>query len=128
MAPFDKVMQNVAESLYGDERLRSNLADDEAKIVLDWALGRITARVKAARDESTARQLAQNELARVRPVLTAINSLAKKPGPLRLADAAAAIEPSLAAQQLSRAEIIELLTLIADKIWLARSTPPAKAR
>ncbi len=128
MVPFDQVIQSTAENLFGDERLRSNLADDEAKIVLDWALGRITARVKTARDEATARLIAQNELARVRPVLAAINSLAKKPGTPRLADAVAAVEPSVAVgQPLSRAEIMTLLTLIADKVWQARANPSVKS-
>jgi hypothetical protein len=126
VAPFDKIIQNAAENLYGDERLRSNLADDEAKIVLDWALGRISAQVNAAHDEAAAKLAAQKELARVRPVIAAINALAKKPGTPRLADAVAAVESSLAAPPLSRAETMALLTAIADKLWQARSKPPTK--
>ncbi len=127
MAPFDKVVQNAAENLYEDERLRSNLTDDEAKIVLDWALGRISGQVNAARDEPAAKLAAQKELARVRPVVAAINALAKKPGPPRLAAAVAAVEPILSAgQPLSRAETMALLMTIADQIWQARSKPSSK--
>ncbi len=122
MAPYDKIVEGVAENLTGDERLRSNLTDDEAKIVLDWALGRIRSRVEDAHDETNARQLVQNELARVRPVLQAINSFAKKPGTPRLADAVTAVESSLSAgKPLTRAETFGLLTGIVDTIWLLRS-------
>jgi hypothetical protein len=127
VAPFDKITQNAAENLYGDERLRANLADDEAKIVLDWALGRISAQVNTAHDEAAAKLAAQKELARVRPIVAAINALGKKPGTPRLADAVAAIEPSLAASKpLSRAETMALLTAIADKMWQVRPSSSSK--
>ncbi len=127
MGKFDKVVQNAAENLYGDERLRSNLTDDEAKLVLDWALGRITAQVEAARDEATAKLVAQKELTRVRPTLTAINTLARKSGPLRLADAVAALEMSLAAgKPLTREETLTLLTALSDKLWQLRASPQSK--
>lgn len=127
MTPFDKITQNAAENLYGDERLRSNLTDDEAKTVLDWALGRISAQVNAAHDEAAAKLAAQKELARVRPVVAAINAFGKKPGTPRLADGVASVESSLAAgKPLSRAETMALLTAIADKLWQLRSNPPTK--
>ncbi len=127
MAPFDKIVQKAAENLLGDERLRSNLTDEEAKISLDWALERIRTQVSTARDEASARSVAQKQLARVRPVLLAINALGKKPGTPGLAGALAALEPSLVAgQPLSRAETIALLTTLADRLWQIRATPPTE--
>ncbi len=127
VASYDKIVQSVAENLTGDERLRSNLTDEEAAIVLDWVLGRISAQVQGARDETNARQLVQNELAHVRPVLLAINVLAEKPSTPRLADAITAVEASLSAgKPLTRPEIFALLTIIIDRIWQVRSQTPTK--
>ena len=80
MATFDKIIQSAAENLYGDERLRSNLTDDEGKIVLDWALGRISVQVNAAHHEVAAKLAAQKELARVRPVVAALNASIRQAG------------------------------------------------
>lgn len=123
MGAFDRVVQGVAESLYGDERLRSNLTDDEAKVVLDWALARVSERVATAKDESSARKAAQDALARVRPVIAALSDLGKKSGPMRLSDAVTAIEPVLqAGQPFSRAEILTLATTLAQAAMQLRGS------
>ena len=120
--PFEKIVQRVAEPLYEDEQLRSNLADDEAKVVLDWASRWIEEQTSAAKDESSAKQLAQRALARVRPIISAINALAAQPGELRLSDAVAALEPLLAGnQKLSRPQVFGLLTILAGATWRVQS-------
>jgi hypothetical protein len=120
--PFEKIIQRVAESLYEDEQLRSNLADDEARVVLDWAAHSIEEQVISAKDESSAKQLAQRALARVRPVISAINVFAAQPGELRLSDAVAALEPLLAGnQKLSRPQVFGLVTILVGATWRVQS-------
>ncbi|MBI3914308.1 MAG: hypothetical protein HY327_09020 [Chloroflexi bacterium] len=72
------ILQSVAEQLMEDERLRSHLDDDEAKIVLDWAMAWLGAQVNAAADAPAAAQIASAELARVRDALKAMNVAAKE--------------------------------------------------
>lgn len=122
MAQFDTIIQNASESLLEDERLRSNLTDSEAKVVLDWALEWISAQVNAARDEASAKQIAQSELVRVRQIMSTINALAKQPGPLHLADAVAALDALLQANRvLTREEIFSLLTALTSALWQMRA-------
>ncbi len=122
MAQFDKIVQGVAEKLLEDERLRSNLADGEAKIVLDWALGWIGAQVNAARDEAAARQIAQSEFERVRQVMGGLNTFAKKSGPLRLANGVTALAAYLetTGSALSREQVLTLLTTLMSAAWQMR--------
>jgi len=116
--PFEKIIQRATEPLYGDEQLRSNLADEEARVVLDWAARWIEEQVGLAKDESSAKRVAQRALARVRPVIGAINVLAAQPGELRLSDGVAALEPLLAGnQKLSRPQVFGLLTILAGATW-----------
>ena len=120
--PFEKIIQRVAEPLYEDEQLRSNLADDEAKVVLDWAVHWIEEQMGPAKDESSAKQSAQRALARVRPVIRAINALAAQPGELRLSDAVAVLEPLLAGnQKLSRPQVLGLVTILVSATWRVQS-------
>jgi hypothetical protein len=112
MPSFDKMIQNAAEKLYGDERLRSNLTDNEAKVVMDWAMGWITEQVNAARDGTSAEQIAQTEMARVRQTVNGWNALAAKDATPRLADAIAAIDAGSvqASAALTREEVLALAT------------------
>jgi hypothetical protein len=120
--PFDKIIQNVAGSLYEDEQLRSNLTDSEAIVVLDWAAQWIEEQVGLAKDETSAKQVAQRALARVRPVISAINALAAQPGEVRLADWVAALEPSLKnGQTVTRIQVFKLLTILASATWRVQS-------
>lgn len=122
MGKFDKVIESVSECLYGDERLRSNLTDGEAKIVLTWAQNWIGERINTARDEAMAKQIAQNELARVQPTLLAINALAKKPGVPRLSDAVSALDPTLkGGKPLTREETFGTLTALTGAVWKMRA-------
>ena len=120
--PFEKTIQRTTEPLYEDEQLRSNLADDEARVVLDWAARWIEEQVGLAKDETSARQVAQRALARVRPVINAINALAAQPGEFRLSNAVAAIEPALKFEQkVPRTQVFELLTILASALWRVQS-------
>jgi hypothetical protein len=123
MASFDKVVQNAAEKLLGDERLRSNLTDPEAKIVLDWALTRLKAQTNSAKDEAGAMQVASSEMTRIRAMLNAINAIAKSATP-RLAEGVASIEPSLqGGKPFTRQEIMVLLTMLINTAWQMHDQP-----
>ena len=126
---FEKIIQRVTEPLYEDEQLRSNLTDDEAKVVLDWATQWIQEQVGPAKDEASAKQIAQRALVRVRPVISAINALAAQPGELRLSDAVAVLEPVLAGnQKLSRPQVFGLLTILAGATWRVQSEDAKRNR
>ncbi len=122
MAKYDRVAKRAAESLLEDERLRSNLTDEEAKILLDWALEWLSAQIKKARSESAATQVAKTELGRVRQVIGAVNALAKTASPMTLSQAIAAVEPQLQdGKPFSPDEVLTLVTLLANEVWLARA-------
>jgi hypothetical protein len=126
VAQLDKVIRNAAESLYGDERLRAHLTDSEAQVVLGWAESWVTERlnsqVAAASTEVAAKKIADSELARVRQVAVALNSLAQKPGTIRLADAVAAFEaPLTGGKAFTREEVLSLLTMITSAAWKMRA-------
>jgi len=70
---YKKIVQGVAERLMEDERLRANLSDDEANLVINWAVGWLESQVAQASDEASARQVAQAEAARLRPAMLKIN-------------------------------------------------------
>jgi hypothetical protein len=122
MPSFDKIVQNASESLLEDECLRSNLTDSEAKVVMDWAMGWIAEQVKAARDEASARQIAQAEVARVRQTAVALNALAAKNATPRLADALAAMDSggAKASATLTREQVLTLATAFARTLWTLR--------
>jgi len=123
MAQFDKIIQNAMERLYEDERLRSNLTDSEAKIILDWATGWMTEQASRARNEAAAKQIAQNELARVRQTANALNALAAKDATPRLADVLAAIDAgsAQASATLTREQVLSLATTLASALWTLRA-------
>lgn len=75
MTSYNDVMESAAEKLSGDERLRSNLTDDEFNPILDWAIAWLDEKMAKASDGTAARQIAQNELKRIELAMTAINDL-----------------------------------------------------
>jgi hypothetical protein len=122
MGKFDKVMASISECLYGDERLRSNLTDSESKIILMWAENWIRERTNMARDETMAKQIAQNELTRACQVLQTINALAKNPGAPRLTDAVGALDAALkGGKPLTREETFGALTALTGAVWKMRA-------
>lgn len=105
----DAILQGVAEQLMEDERLRSNLDDDQAKIVLDWALAWMGAQINAAPDAPAAEQIARAELARVRDALRAVNALARAK-PAAMPKILAALREAQPSQQLpSPAQLMAML-------------------
>jgi alkylhydroperoxidase family enzyme len=127
MATFDKVVSKAAENLLGDERLRSNLTDDEAQVAMDWALARVKAQANAAKDEAGANKVTQGELARVRAVLSSVNQLLAKPGTPRLSDTVAAVETLLqSGKPFNRQEIIKLVTALAGAAASLRDNPTTR--
>lgn len=122
MGQFDPIIQRTTEKLYEDERLRSHLTDDEAKVVLGWAEQWITAQVSTVKDTTQATQIAQNEYARVRQSVGTMNTLAAKPGALNLGDAVKALQlrmqPQTQAQGAQpRETVFKILTELLTKTW-----------
>lgn len=118
MELIQAVIQRTVEKLYEDEQLRSNLSDDEAKVVLGWAEDWLTAQISAADDENRARQIAQYEWTRVRHAVSTMNALAEQPGALRLSEAVAAFEPQMqVASILPRERVFKLLTQFIATMW-----------
>ncbi len=75
MGSYESIVESAAEKLIEDERLRSNLTDDEANAVVDWAIAWLDGRASAAPDAESAGQVVQAELGRVRPAMQKINDL-----------------------------------------------------
>jgi hypothetical protein len=123
MELVEAIIQRTVEKLYEDEHLRSNLNDDEAKVVLGWAEDWLTAQIGAAEDENRARQIAQNEWARVRHAVSTMNALAAQPGALRLSEAVAAFEPQMQGTATwPRTTVLQLLTEFITTLWRTERT------
>ena len=121
MQKYEQAVRSATESLYEDERLRSNLKDTEAKIVLDWAASWVAGQVNAARDEASAKQIAHNELARVRQIASSLNALAAKDATPRLDEVMAAISSSApVSSALTREQVLSLATLFTTAVWRIR--------
>ncbi|MGB8646874.1 MAG: hypothetical protein WCF84_16660 [Anaerolineae bacterium] len=118
--PISRIAERASESLYEDERLRSNLTDAQAVIVLKWAEEWLTRRINSAHDEATAQQVAQTEGKRVRAAVAAINALGQDKD-MTLAQAVVTLEPVLTAgKPFSRDELLTLLTSLVSPAWNMR--------
>ncbi len=127
MASFDKVVSSAAENLLGDERLRSNLTDDVAKVAMDWALARVQAQASTAKDEATAKQNVQGELTRVRPILIAVNQVFAKQAAPNVADVVAALKPLLQTNKaFALPEVIRLASALASAAAPIRNKPTTR--
>ena len=78
MSKYENIVQGAAEKLLEDERLRANLTDDEVNILVNWAIGWLDERVSAAPDDASARQIAQTEMARLRPSMQEISAMLRE--------------------------------------------------
>ncbi len=122
MAASERIAENAVESLYGDERLRSNLTDAEANIVLKWATDWLAEHVSAASDDATAEKVAKTETARVRSAVSALNALGKQTADLKFAPAVSTLEPILrGSKPFTREEIFSLLTALTSAAWNLRA-------
>ena len=72
---FEDVIEGVAEKLSGDERLRSNLTDDEFNPILDWAIAGLEKKTAKAKDKAAAQKIAAKELKRIESAMKGINDL-----------------------------------------------------
>ncbi len=127
MAAYDKVVSSAAENLFGDERLRSNLTDEVAKVAMDWALARVQAQASSAKDEATAKQNVQTELARVRPVLVAVNQVFARQAAPNVADVVAALRPLLQSNRaFALSDIVGFATALASAATPLRSKPASR--
>jgi len=120
MGVHDKIIQGAAERLMEDERLRTNLADDEAKQLMDWALAWLEARVFKASNEAMARQIAQTEMTRLRPAMSKINDLlgeGKMPALTNAVRALGLPSTKTATTPLDRRGLIRALTTQLAESW-----------
>jgi hypothetical protein len=124
MSTFENVIQSAAEKLMEDERLRANLTDDEANILVNWALEWLEGCVTKARDEAAARQAAQAEISRLRPAMQKISDLlvSDKAPALPAAVKALGLSPSgpAASKALDRKALIRSLTAQLAEEWRKR--------
>jgi hypothetical protein len=75
MSTFENIVQGAAEKLMEDERLRANLTDDEANVLINWAIEWLEGHMAKASNEAAARQAVQAEVNRLRPAMQKINDL-----------------------------------------------------
>ncbi|MBI4790975.1 MAG: hypothetical protein HY782_28430 [Chloroflexi bacterium] len=123
MKPSGKTLESAAESLWEDERLRSNLTDTEAKQILDWAVKLMEARARPATSDANAPKMVNpGDLDRMRHLVVTINSVAHKPGDLALPEVIAEVIPAMTCgKPLTREEVLGLLTVIADAVLEMRT-------
>lgn len=133
MATPDKTVESAAEGLFGDEWLRSNLTDDEANLVLNWAVGWLEKRATApapapglamGSKSPAAKRVSQANIDQVRQVISAINGIARAPGTPRLETAVPEVaRPVVGDKPLTRAEVLKLLTVLTQALWEMRAPP-----
>jgi len=120
MSAYDKIVKSTAERLMEDERLRSNLADDEAKLLIDWALAWLEGRAVKANNEAAARQMVQTEMTRLRPAMHKINDLlveGKTPALSHAVQALGLPANKTATNPLDRKGLIRALTAQLAESW-----------
>ena len=121
MNKYENIVQGAVERLLEDERLRSSLSDDEANLLVNWAIRWLEQRVSTARDEVAARQIVQTEIARLRPCMSKVNDLLADDRAPTLAHAAKAFglsAPNAAASGiLDRKALIQALTTGLAQEW-----------
>ncbi|MCL5950218.1 MAG: hypothetical protein M1132_00610 [Chloroflexi bacterium] len=123
MPSFDQVISTACERLLEDERLRSNLTDAEANVVLNWAMDWLERSIRQARDEAEARRIAERDAPRVREAVLAINDRASGWGARGLTKASKAVEPLLGKERApTRAEIDFVLTATSSEFKRAPDT------
>jgi|GEM_PF-1554241 hypothetical protein len=112
---FNDVVESAAGKLSSDERLRSNLTDDEFTPILDWALARLDEKTAAAGDATTAKQIAHNEMKRIESVMTTLNESLSSSATPTLAAAATLLKLKLPKQKI---EIRDRVSLIKEVLQL----------
>ncbi len=106
---ISRIAERASESLYEDEKLRSNLTDTQAETVLGWASDWLDKQVNAAPNDAAAQKIAQTQGQKVRKIVSALNSLARN-GDFTTDQGMTALEPLLKRDKsFSRDELVSLL-------------------
>ncbi len=120
MSRHEEILRRVVESLMEDERLRSNLTDYEAEILLRWANRWFEKKIMAAPEESV-EETAAREKERVKNLLSALNNMLLYTRSPSLALAMGLAEKHLnEGRPFSTREILEFMTALAEIIWERR--------
>ncbi len=110
-----RIAERASESLYEDEKLRSNLTDAQAETVLNWASDWLATQVCAASNDAAAQKIAQARVQQVRKIVSAVNALAGK-GTFTQEQGMAALEPLVKRDKTySRDELLSLLGKLANQ-------------
>jgi hypothetical protein len=121
MSNFESIVQSAAEKLMEDERLRANLTDEEANILVNWAIEWLEGHMAKASNEAAARQAAQAEVTRLRVAMQKINDLlvGDQAPVLSAAVKAFGLPPALtaASKALDRKALIRSLTAQLAEAW-----------
>ncbi len=122
MSSREEILRQAVESLMEDERLRSNLTDQEAEVVLNWASSWLEKRILSASEEKV-EEVASKEKKRVRNLLISLNNLLLYSHSPTLSMAVGLVEKHLnEGVPFSTKEILELITELAGIIWERRGS------
>jgi len=121
MRSREEILRLAVESLMEDERLRSNLTDYEAEVVMNWANNWLERKILSAPEEKV-EEVARKEKERVRNLLISLNNMLLYSRSPTLSMAVGLVEKHLnEGVPLSTKEILELVTELAGIIWERRA-------
>jgi len=92
---FEDVIESAAEKLSSNERLRSNLTDDEFNPILDWAIAWLEKKTAKAKDNAAAQKIVQTESKRIETMMKTINDALKEGNTPTLESAASPLKIKL---------------------------------
>jgi hypothetical protein len=122
MSSREEILRRAVESLMEDERLRSNLTDYEAEVVLNWANSWLEKKILSAPEEK-AEEIASKEKERVRNLLISLNNMLLYSRSPTLSMAVGLVEKHLnEGVPFSTKEILEWVTELAGIIWERRGS------
>ncbi len=117
---YEDVLESAAEKLSGDERLRSNLTDDEFAPMLDWAIKWLGVKTVKAKDKAAAQKIAAKELKRIESAMKGTNDLLKEGNTPTLESAAKALKlkpPKRKIEVKDRASLIKEVLKLIEVEW-----------
>jgi len=121
MRSREEILRLAVESLMEDERLRSNLTDYEAEVVMNWANNWLERKILSAPEEKV-EEVARKEKERVRNLLISLNNMLLYSRSPTLSMAVGLVEKHLnEGVPFSTKEILELVTELAGIIWERRA-------
>ncbi len=121
MRSREEILRLAVESLMEDERLRSNLTDYEAEVVMNWANNWLERKILSVPEEKV-EEVARKEKERVRNLLISLNNMLLYSRSPTLSMAVGLVEKHLnEGVPFSTKEILELVTELAGIIWERRA-------